>query len=377
MPALTLSLACRTGSEGVESFLRLINHPCRRIRSLNGNTGFPQSTLAFPIGNWLPWTLPPAIDFGLLQQQFKSGSRSCRHLCEPKNVSSESPGTPGIAGHSDRFNGFSADQPPPALRRHGMHAPWSNAIQKKRAAAYTIQPGFPYDDFQSTGSNMPFTCRTWWPRTNANDLTPATCQNPRRMLPEDVTTGTISTDAVGWPPSKSMSLESRRTRKSGGTSTRKNSFTPERKSFAASPRDLPDARRPHPEKRIVVADRKPNPDACLQRSEKSCSGSRNNCPTYRNHSAVTSAYVMTSVIPPSMMENQREVLPAIPDAGNRAAKSNHARPSSSTGKSIPPPTTPPHRFIRPLAQESPTCIKTDGLTCQRRIPNSPRICPDR
>lgn len=82
------------------------------------------------------------------------------------------------------------------LRRHGM-PPLVEAIQKNRLLAYTIN-GFPYEDFHKERVKHDVYRPTWWTDQRVaytRDLAKILAE----LLPEDTTTGTISTLPIGWP----------------------------------------------------------------------------------------------------------------------------------------------------------------------------------
>ncbi|MCM2372234.1 metabolite traffic protein EboE [Aporhodopirellula aestuarii] len=193
-----------------------------------------------------------------------------------------------------------------ALRRHGM-PPLENAIKKNKLLAYTIN-GFPFDDFHGDRVKHAVYQPTWW-QDERVVYTRDLAKILGELLPEDVTTGTISTLPLGWPR-QIDELESTETETiwrdvsedellHAGTNLRR---------LAEDLRMLEN----RTGKRIIVAI-EPEPGCLLQRSEEIVKWFKKELPdpTHRRYIGVCHDVCHSAV----MMEDQRETLQRYADAG--------------------------------------------------------------
>jgi sugar phosphate isomerase/epimerase len=193
------------------------------------------------------------------------------------------------------------------LRRHGMQ-PLIDAIAKHNLLPYTIN-GFPYDNFHQERVKHEVYQPTWWQddrMTYTRDLAKILGE----LLPEHVTTGTISTLPLGWPKQIDHDEDP-----VDGKPVWRDVNEEELHHVGTNFRRLAEDMRMLEDrtgKRIVIAI-EPEPGCLLERSEQVVKWFDKQLPdpTHRRYIGVCHDVCHAAV----MMEDQRDVLTAYADAG--------------------------------------------------------------
>lgn len=197
------------------------------------------------------------------------------------------------------------------LRRHGMQ-PLIDTLAKHQLLPYTVN-GFPYDNFHQDRVKHDVYQPAWWTDERliyTRDLAKILGE----LLPENVTTGTISTLPLGWP--KQIDVEATEDNANGTGQTLWRAVNEEElhhigtnfRRLAEDMRMLED----RTGKRIVIAI-EPEPGCLLERSQQVVNWFNEQLPdpTHRRYIGVCHDICHGAV----MMEDQREVLTRYADAG--------------------------------------------------------------
>ena len=199
------------------------------------------------------------------------------------------------------------------LRRHGMQ-PLIDAIKKHNFLPFSIN-GFPYENFHQDRVKHEVYQPAWWQDerlTYTRDLAKILGE----LLPEDITTGTISTLPLGWP--RQIDTDSQvdtDAESTNGEITYREVNEEEQHHAGTNFRRLAEDMRMLEDrtgKRIVIAI-EPEPGCLLQRSKEVVAWFNNQLPdpTHRRYIGVCHDICHSAV----MMEDQREVLTRYADAG--------------------------------------------------------------
>ncbi|TWT75159.1 metabolite traffic protein EboE [Allorhodopirellula solitaria] len=192
------------------------------------------------------------------------------------------------------------------LRRQGM-PPLVEAIEQNDLLAYTIN-GFPFEDFHKERVKHDVYLPTWWTDARVS-FTRDLAKVLAELLPEETTTGTISTLPIGWPRQVDE-FES-----DGGEPRWRDASEEEVHHAGTNFRRLAEDLRMlenRTGKRIIVAI-EPEPGCLLQRSEELVEWFQTQLPdpTHRRYIGVCHDVCHSAV----MMEDQRATLQQYADAG--------------------------------------------------------------
>ena len=193
------------------------------------------------------------------------------------------------------------------LRRHGMQ-PLIDAIAEHNLLPYTVN-GFPYDNFHQERVKHDVYQPAWWEddrMTYTRDLAKILGE----LLPEQVTTGTISTLPFGWPKQIDQDAEPVE-----GSTIYRDVNEEEAHHIGTNFRRLAEDMRMlegRTGKRIIIAI-EPEPGCMLERSQQVIDWFNQQLPdpTHRRYIGVCHDICHSAV----MMEGQRDVLTAYADAG--------------------------------------------------------------
>lgn len=196
------------------------------------------------------------------------------------------------------------------LRRHGMQ-PLIDTIAEHKLLPYTVN-GFPYDNFHQDRVKHSVYQPAWWKDerlTYTRDLAKILGE----LLPEDVSTGTISTLPFGWP--KQVDTDMTEDDASEAETVYRDVNEEELHHIGTNFRRLAEDMRMLEDrtgKRIVIAI-EPEPGCLLERSEQVVEWFKQQLPdpTHRRYIGVCHDICHAAV----MMEDQREVLTRYADAG--------------------------------------------------------------
>lgn len=192
------------------------------------------------------------------------------------------------------------------LRRHGM-PPLEEAVGHKSLLAYTVN-GFPYDDFHGDRVKHAVYQPAWWHDERVG-YTRDLAKILGDLLPEGMTTGTISTLPLGWPRQidEHESTETNPVWRDVTEDELHHAGT----NFRRLAEDLRMLEN-RTGKRIIVAI-EPEPGCLLERSEQVVEWFQKQLPdpTHRRYIGVCHDVCHSAV----MMEDQRETLKRYADAG--------------------------------------------------------------